>query len=270
MELAEFLERPYGSRSLVTFVAEEDEEDSNGRNRAIQAVANDVVTDYPLLIRGLSFYLAQKAVEQLKKAWENDIAITPIPRDWSAEPTLPPGHPRDDILYAAHPVDAHTYIPVADFHRFTFEHKFAEAVRILMHLGAKTIKVKRERGWGRDFSSKVSAGIPEAGGDAEGGAEASQGTSEQLLYEAEFAGSDNPSLAPDLVWYPHEPTWKSIVEGRMEFGLKTFSMKVHYNADFGANAELSVDAASSGFGVGGQFEKHESTVRSIDGKFAPI
>jgi len=269
MELAEFLERPYGSRSLVTFVAEEDDENSNGRNRAIQAVANDVVADYSLHIGGLSFYLAQKAVEQLRKAWENDVAVAPIPRSWSAELTLPPGHPRDDVLYAAHPVDPHTYIPVADFHRFTFEHKFAEAIRILMHLGATTLKVEREQGWGRNFSSKVSAGIPEAGVDAEGGAGAKQGTSDKLLYEAEFAGSDNPSLPPGLVWYPHEPTWKSIVEGRMEFGLKTFSMKVHYNDDFGVNAELSVDATSSGFGVGGQFEKHESTVWSIEGEFAP-
>ena len=41
---------------------------------------------------------------------------------------FPVGHPRRKVVYVGHPVDPLTYIPVAYFHTFLFEHKVAEAV----------------------------------------------------------------------------------------------------------------------------------------------
>ena len=70
-----------------------------------------------------------------------------------------------------------------------------------------------------------------------------------------------------MIWYPHEPTWQSAAEARIEFGLKRFSLKLQYTDDYGVNAELAVDAQNSGFSLGGSFEKHQKTVWSFEGEF---
>jgi hypothetical protein len=97
--------------------------------------------------------------------------------------------------------------------------------------------------------------------------EAQSSSEERLLYHAELDGSDDPSLPEDLIWYDHEPTWQSVAEGRLEFGLQDFSLKLQYADDYGINADLKVDAESAGFELGGSFEKHESTTWSIEGTF---
>jgi hypothetical protein len=62
---------------------------------------------------------------------------------------FPAGHALDNHLYVGNPVVPDLYYTVAGFHRCVFEHKCMEAVRLLMHLGAKAIKVERVEGWGR-------------------------------------------------------------------------------------------------------------------------
>jgi len=148
-----------------------------------------------------------------------------------------------------------------------FEHKFAEAVDLLMNLGATEIRVEHVRGWSREFAGKLSVALPmkehlQADASSKSHAKAS------LLYEATLRGSSKPTLPEDLVWYQHEPTWQSVAKGRMSFGLLQFSLTVNYEDDFGVNAGLKASAHRAGLELGGNFEDHEATTWTLHGKFA--
>ncbi|WP_155625034.1 hypothetical protein [Burkholderia vietnamiensis] len=169
------------------------------------------------------------------------------------------------ILETAHPASKGVYFTVASFHRLSFEHKFSEAIDLLMALGASEIRVEHVRGWSREFAASLSVPIPEStvGFDLSG----KQSSVSGLLYEANLRGSTRPQLPESLVWYPHEPTWQSIAKGRINFGLKEFSLAVNYEDDFGINAGLKLTAGKSGLELGGSFEDHRATTWKIHGKF---
>ena len=261
----DFFSQPYGSRQFVTFVPDSEwkEEQADEEGEVTDVVAS--VSSF--LVADLTLILAKHLVERIIEAREHDIPVVPLPLSVASEMNLKPGHPRENLLYAAHPCDPRTYVPAADFHRLTFEHKFSEVLRLLMHLGASTIEVEHVREWGRDFAGRLSAGIPQAGTEGLAEVEAQSSSEERLLYHAELDGSDDPSLPDNLIWYNHEPTWQSVAEGRLDFGLQDFSLKLQYADDYGINADLKVDAESAGFELGGSFEKHESTTWSVEGTF---
>lgn len=216
---------------------------------------------------GAGLLVGGVALQKYEEAHDMGIDIIPVPTQEAAAFNLPPGHPQKDVLYVAHPSDPTTYLPAADFHRLAFEHKFAEAIRLLTHLGAKTINVHHTRGWNKEFAGTLAAGIPQAEGTGSASAGANAGSSTELLYEARLTGHDEPRLPENMVWYPHEPTWKSIAEARTEFGLERFNLKLQYTDDYGVNADLAIDVQNAGFSLGGSFEKHQKTVWSLDGVF---
>ena len=205
--------------------------------------------------------------KKIQQARSKGVGILPIPLSKADYFNLAPGHPQKKVLYAAHPSDRLTYLPTAEFHRLAFEHKFAEAIRLLMHLGASTINVEHERGWDQEFAAKLSAGIPEANANASVEASGGAHTRDRLLYEADLEGHSDPHIPDDLVWYPHEPTWQSAAEGRIDFGMEKFNLKLQYTEDYGVNADLAIDLQNIGIGLGGSFEKHQNTIWSLDGVF---
>ena len=159
------------------------------------------------------------------------------------------------------------YYPFADFHRVTFEHKFSEAISLLMHLGARQVRVEHVRGWSREFSNRLSVPLTAVNESVAVEVVVEKRSQVQLLYEAEFAGVQEPKLPESLVWYYHEPTWQSIAEGRLKFGLKQFSLVVAYEDDYGVHAGLRASAAKAGFDIIGKFEDHEATMWRITGDF---
>lgn len=171
----------------------------------------------------------KEALEAWERARQDGINILQLSRPEATNLILPPGHPRDDVLYVRHPANPNVYYIMASFHRMTFEHNFCEACELLMHLGAKSIKVEHIRGWSRDFAARLSVPISNAGIDATG--HSSNTKEESLLFEATLAGSVDPVLPESLVWYPHEPTWQTIAKARMSFGLTQFSLMVNYEED---------------------------------------
>lgn len=110
--------------------------------------------------------------------------------------------------------------------------------------------------------------VPEADVQTTGDLKAKEETGRHLLYEANLPGYNDPSVPTDQVWYPHEPTWRSIAESRIEFGLSDFSLKLQYMRDFDVTADLAAKAKQAGFSLGGSFEKHKSTTWIIEGTFA--
>ena len=211
--------------------------------------------------------LAVEAIKAWKRAQERGIPIRQVGKSEANELTFPPGHPRDTVVYIGHPAMPDVYYTIAEFHRVTFEHKFSEAIRLLMYLGANQLRVEHIRGWSREFSSRLSVQIAQTSAALSAHIDTAGKSHVQLLYEAELGGTQEPKLPESLVWYSHEPTWQVIAEGRLQFELHQFSLNVVYEDDYGVNAGLRASASKAGFDLGGHFEDHEATMWRISGRF---
>ena len=215
---------------------------------------------------GAALDLATEALKAWAKARQSGLDILQVAHSEASALQFPPGHPREQTMYVAHPALPTVYYTAAAFHRMAFEHKFSEAARLLMSLGATQIVVEHVHGWSREFSAAISTGLPQGDGNLSAGAHASK--SSKLLLEAVLDNKKPPALPSALVWYPHEPTWQAIALGRLEYGLQQFSLNVVYEDDFGVNAGLKLRAQKAGLELGGSFEDHLATTWKIHGKFA--
>ncbi|MCS3698393.1 hypothetical protein [Salinibacter ruber] len=252
----------YDERQLITFV-----ESSELENKIIKK--GKIKGTSKAFILGFFGGMLNVPEKELSKATKNyikeDTFVPAVPFSWARSLKLAPGHPRKDTLYVAHPSNKRRFLPVSEFHRLTFEDKFAEALRLLMYLGATEIDVEHRKGWERDFAGELSVNIPDVQGEASIESEVS--SSGKALYHAELDGHSEPSIPDNLVWYPHELTWQVVAEGRMDFGLKDFSLTLKYTDDYGIDADLAQDAKTAGFSLGGSFKSYESTVWIIEGSF---
>ncbi len=213
--------------------------------------------------------LAQQAVKMWDQARKDGLKVRMVGKTEASKYNFPPGHPRDGVLYIAHPAIDGAYCCVSDFHRIVFEHKFSEAIEILMSLGATEVNVEHIRGWHKDFAASLAAPLPNTKVDVGGSGSYTGKSNSHILYKANLSGTITPNLPSGLAWFPHEPTWRSIVNGRLKYGLRDFSLSVTYDDDFGVNASFKAKAAKIGFDLGGKFEDHQATVWRIDGRFAP-
>ena len=270
------LDISYSDRQLI--VVTTDEVVKASREAEKQAAEQDRGIDWSRIgdlafkiMFGGAVYMIAEATREAVKAWskarENGIQILQIGKTESETIDFPPGHPREGLLYIGHPAIPNVYYTTAEFHRITFQHKFCEAINILMSLGATRILVEHVSGWSKDFSSRLSLPLSETGGSVEAETGFDSHATSKLLYEATLHGTQEPKLPENLVWYPHEPTWQSIAIGRMDFGLKDFTLSVCYEDDYGVNAGLKIAIQKAGLELGGKFEDHQSTVWRITGQF---
>lgn len=282
MEHNSFFDQPYIDRQLIIFVDDdaiaavkkagtsEYGEPAQGKdgNRFVKFAKDVLIASVlpSMVVTTAIIDLMQSYKEVKKEGVEN---LLPVAKSQIASFQLPPGHPRDRIVYVGHPAMPSIYVPLADFHRLTFEHKFSEAVSLLMSLGAKTLRVERVTGWGTDFSSHLNIGLPSTIGSIDANAEAQykQKTQNTLLFEAELENSQYPAMPENLVWYPYESIWQQIANGRLKFGLKNFNLSLNYNDDYGINAGLKLKIDKAGFDAGGSFERHVATTWNISGHF---
>ncbi len=249
---------------VVAAIREAESRSASDNSVSVTVVA-DVADLAVTLLLGPIVDLAVESIKAWKRAKERGLPILYVGLSEAADLAFPPGHPRAGVVYVGHPAMPEVYYTMADFHRVTFEHKFSEAIDLLMHLGATTIRVEHLRGWAQQFASRLSVAMREVDADATAGAE--RQSQARLLYEATLSGTDKPRLPESRVWYEHEPTWQSIAKGRLEFGLQQFSLNVTYEDDYGVNAGLKASALKAGFELGGQFEDHSATTWKLSGEF---
>lgn len=207
-----------------------------------------------------------RAIEQLQ---EEDVLLVPVRASMARrEFDFPVGHPLSNVIYIGNPADRRRYYPAADFHRQVFDHKFAEATRLVMALGAVRMSVRWERGWHKELEGDLQVPIQKitkAGGEVTAHAERQT----TLIFEATLAPND-PVLPDDLVWFHEEPTWRSIADGRLLYGLGSFELHVRSNDDYGIDSDFEAKIRRfKALKVGGNFTSHRETSWRIEGEFAP-
>ncbi len=280
-----FTDLPYADRRLIVFDPSCQEAKENHmpsmapapRSPSLTKAAMEHATDL-LLITSPMLLIAKKSIEWGAKAWT--AGTSPVPGSGSTTMIVtigrnerdalkfPPGHPNERVVYVGHPLDPPVYWPLAHFHRFAFEHKVSEAIQLIMALGATTMTVEHVAGWSRDMSARLNIPIPETPASINASASATGKSDSQALFKATLRGSEHPELPDGLIWFPHEPTWQQIANGRLKYGLRDFSLSVNYSDDFGIDASLAAKVEALELTLGGSFQRHEATVWKIQGTFA--
>jgi hypothetical protein len=208
-------------------------------------------------------------VQTARDLREDGILMLPVRASDALQLTMPIGHPRVGVVYVSDPAEPWRYWPAADFHRRVFEHKFAEAARLVMALGAETLRVHSKRGW----SGEIAIGllVPLPGLKRHGKLGGTAGRGQDLLFEANLHPSQQPALPDGLVWYAQEPSWQMVAAGRLQHGLTDFELKVEWTDDYGLNAGYHEKVGrKKGLDLGGDFLAHKSTLWTIEGTFAPL
>ena len=178
---------------------------------------------------------------------------------------FPRGDPSIGIMYAGHPFDT-IYFPIASYHRDIFEHKFVEAQRFLVGLGATEINVRYISGWSSVSHREVGLSVPGTGG-VTGNLRTARSDSQSLNYRASYHRSDKPRVVDGLLWYYHEPLWKEIANQRLHGRLSKFSMEVSSVDDFGVTRAVSSAVVAANVDIGGSFHAHVNTQWILEGTF---
>jgi hypothetical protein len=221
---------------------------------------------WPYLLPGTA---AVEGIRAWSKARESGIMILQIGKTAAKALLFPPGHPRIGVLYIGHPTVPAEYYPMADFHRFTREHKFSEAIKLLTGLGATKIWMEHITGRSMDFSARLSVPLTSLADSVSLDAGKRSAHQHSLLYQASLDGTHKPSIPQGLVWYPHEPLWQEVANQRLKYGLKDFVLNVSYENDFGINADLKAKVLEAGLQLGGKVEDFQATVYRFEVTFSP-
>jgi hypothetical protein len=280
MSAVELLGMPYNQRRII--VVRDDVPPAAPPRRAMPAAApRRTLSAITPAIRSLLPYASAfhvggslalvafdliKARREMRQGGEN---LIPVSSADAAELRFPVGHPRPKVAYIGHPIDPPVYIPVADFHRFLFEHKVAEALRLIRSLGAVTVDVLHIEGWDQSVGVEVGVPIPQAH-SAEVGASAGRerAGSRSVLSTMRLRPVRSPSVPADVVWLPHEPLWQEVAQARLESGLDSFVIDVRSTDDYGVNAGLKALVAKAGLEAGGAFVEHRNTIWRLEGTFS--
>lgn len=217
---------------------------------------------------GAAYFAGKEAYDAWVKAREAGLGVFQISETEAKQLTFPAGAPSLGVMYVVHPLMPSVYYTTASFHRMVFEHKYAEALELLMSLGASHIEVEHVHGWSRELSAKVSGQEPKSSVQASASASSETSHSASLLFKADFVNEKEPRLPENLVWFSGEAAWQSVANGRLKYGMRDFSLSVKYQDDFGINAGLEVKAVKAGLKIGGTFENQTGTTWNIKGKFS--
>ena len=186
----------------------------------------------------------------------------------AAQLKFPIGHPRYRVTYVGHPVKPAEYLPFSDFHRALFEHKVAEALRLVRALGATIVAVEHIQGWDEGLGIHLGVALPtalEAEVSTSAGMKRGQGA--YIMSRMTLLPTGPPTVPSDLVWLPQEPLWQEIVRARMESGLSSFALDVRSTDDYGINGSLKTLVSKAGLELGGSFTEHQNTIWRLSGAF---
>ena len=220
----------------------------------------------------------EQAIRGVMAARDKGISLRMVAAvDAAKQLSLAPGHPFHGTVYVGHPAVPDIYYPFAEFHQRVFEHKFSEAVDLVMALGASHLKVEREEGFGAEeakglamaFNSGTGSVNPKTGFKPKSDATPSGRTKSKSLFEASFPGSDKPLMPKGMVWWKSERSWQSLAKARIRHRTAEFSLTLRYENDYGVSDELRRQLEASGLEIGGRFHPQMNTVWTLKAEFPP-
>lgn len=275
------LDLPYATRQQIVVLPDEvvqaeraalaqlmtgEKADSPSAGEVVAKVMSEVAS---LTLAGITLVAIEVAVGAVIKLRQKGVRVLMTAHSETSSLQFEPGHPLEKVVYVGHPAVPSLYFPLADFHRRVFEHKFCEAVNLVMALGASDLKVERVRGYGHELAANLE--VPLSAGERIGARIGKKReTNSHLLFTAEFPGSSEPSVPEDLAWLQSEPTWRMLANARVLHGTQKFSLQVNYGETYNITAGVSGAIEGVGLEAGGEFSAPEHTVWRLDATFPPM
>ncbi|MGL4501003.1 MAG: hypothetical protein ACRCU2_18180 [Planktothrix sp.] len=147
--------------------------------------------------------------------------------------TFPPGHPMPNKLYRQHPLPdkKNYYMPYEDYYKTLLEEKEVELMNILHDLGVKKIEIHEEKNALNTTVFEAEVKITNAAG-TEATISKENESSQLNKLESTYIGKPWHSNLKDEFnaskyrWLPYEPTWESIVHGRLTNGQLTAKIEL--------------------------------------------
>ena len=267
------LDLPLADRQQIVILADEafvgpSQQPISSGARRLERAAYGVRQKLPPRVPGSTRGPVDARLQAVRELRADGVQLTAVTNYQAASLVLPIGHPRTGVVYVCDPADTSRYWPAAEFHRRVFEHKFAEAARLLMALGARSMQVRSERGWTGEMAAGMLAPVSRVM-KRSAQVNAKFDRRSEMLLEAVLEPTKPPEIPHGLIWYPHEPSWRMVAEGRMHRGLTAFALNVESTDDYGINADFEVKVMRSRLlQVGGDFTAHKATKWVIEGQFA--
>ena len=187
--------------------------------------------------------------------------------DAAAQISWAPGHPFEGVVYVGHPGVPEIYYAIGEFHQRVFEHKFCEAIDLLMSLGARSVRVERREGFGSAEAGAMNLAFKRR--DPESDPNKPPTAQPKHLFEADFPGSSNPQMPSDSVWLDSERSWQTLATARIRHNTEAFSLTVRYENDYGISSAMVAKLEAAGLGTGGRFHEQSDTVWEVEATFPP-
>ena len=272
-----FMTLSYPERKLI--VVENDDDVEAVRRAEIEDAENNQAAEIEKGAGGAAEFLgnvAEAATATASRLWKArkvaKLAKLPflvVTNSQARILSFPNGHPLSHVVYVGDPGVAGTYYPVANFHRFLFEGKVAEALRLLRSLGATEISIEYLEGFDRGAGVDLSASLPDGpGGKIAGGIRRKSKSASGAKTTMKLSPTARAQIPKDLHWFASEPLWREVAEARMENGLREFTIDLNYTDDFGVNSDLKSSIHDVGLELGGKFTEYKETVWRLSGSFS--
>jgi hypothetical protein len=262
---------PYADRQKIVVVPDEVAAAERSAHKQLEsadkALKIDAVIKSALEIVGSPrAFLVDTIVKAVLELRQKGLEIWTVGRDEVSSLTWAPGHPLDNVVYVGNPAVADLYYPAAEFHRRVFEHKFCEAIELVMALGASSLHVQHVQGYDRADAAQLD--VPLASTESIGAKLKKVARRDSdALFTATFPGSTTPFVPDNLVWLASERSWQTLVEAREKHRAGEFGLNLHYQSDFGIDAKLKAAIDGVGLSLGGKFHEHKDTLWRVSATF---
>jgi hypothetical protein len=203
-----------------------------------------------------SIEVSKDIFERLKIKKMQDIAKGEI--DYCAQNfKFPAQHPANGVVYACPDYQSEFYLPIANFHEYTFQLKLGAFVEMCASLGAKkcTIIYAEENGKEINLNLK-STGVYTSAGEVD--IEAKNKTSEthSVSFNSEY---DFPKPAGikeyNSKWISSEPSWSTLQRLRLNNGIFKYKAELNYCDEMGIDRSFATKLGKKGINIGGTFNE---------------
>jgi hypothetical protein len=173
-----------------------------------------------------------------------------------------PGHPLKDELYVLHPLDPEFYYPAKDYAYNHYQEKVRYFLKMLIDLGIKKIEARYVHGI--NSFGNISCKIKD---EVKIGVEAKFNKKSEYQLYAEYEPKGEPREPVNNIWLEHEQSWQSLLEQRLQGGLKNIKFEFAYNVNSGLSVDLICLIDSISVATGGKLNKEFETMWELNLSF---